>query len=86
MKKILLVLLSNLLIVFALAQSSAEKLAFTLEECIQYAEANNYSLQSSALNVTSSEISLKSAKEHIAPSVSASVSQGLGANNYQQVG
>lgn len=84
MKKILLVLLSNSLIVFALAQSSAEKLAFTLEECIQYAEANNYSLQSSALNVTSSEISLKSAKEHIAPSVSASASQGLGVNNYQK--
>ena len=85
MKRVLFVLLANLLAIFALAQSSpADKNTFTLEECIQYAEANNYSLQSSALNVTSSEISLKSAKEHIAPSVSASASQGLNTNNYQK--
>ncbi len=66
------------------AQPPADKHTFSLEECIQYAEAYNYSLQSAALNVSSSEISLKSAKEHIAPSVSASASQGFSANNYQK--
>lgn len=89
MKKIFLILLSNLLILFALAQNSTDNLpvdksSFTLEECIRYAETYNYSLQSSALNVDASELSLKSAKEHIAPSVSASASQGLNTNHYQQ--
>ncbi len=89
MKKIFLILLSNLLILFALAQNSTDNLpvdksSFTLEECIRYAETYNYSLQSSALNVDASELSLKSAKEHIAPSVSASASQGLSTNHYQQ--
>lgn len=58
-------------------------IAYTLEDCIRYAEANNYNLQRSALNVSSSEIDLKKAKESIAPSVSASASQGLGGNHYQ---
>lgn len=90
MKKILNLLLLNSLMVFALAQNdnatvpSENMSSFTLEDCIRYAEAYNYSLQSSALNVTSSEISLKSAKEHIAPSVSASASQGFSTNNYQK--
>ncbi|MCR4965723.1 MAG: TolC family protein [Bacteroidales bacterium] len=88
MKKLTLIILSNCLIIFSLAQTAgtipADKNSFTLEECIQYAETYNYSLQSSALNITSSELSLKSAKENIAPSVTASASQGLSANNYQK--
>ena len=87
MKKILLLLLCNFLITFVLAQGSTENLpadksSFTLEECIRYAETYNYTLQSAALDVTASELSLKSAKEHIAPSVSASASQGLNTNHY----
>jgi outer membrane protein len=57
---------------------------FSLEECIRYAEENNYTLQTYGLNIQSSEINLKQAKENIAPSVSASVSQGLGTNHYQK--
>lgn len=87
MKKIFLLLLCNFLTLFVLAQSSpenlpADKSSFTLEECIRYAETYNYSLQSAALNVSASELSLKSAKEHIAPSVSASASQALSTNHY----
>ena len=58
--------------------------SFTLEECIRYAEEHNFALQNAGLNVTSSEISLRQAKENIAPSVSASASQGFNANNYQK--
>ncbi|MCR4737689.1 MAG: TolC family protein [Bacteroidales bacterium] len=56
----------------------------SLEDCIRYAEENNYTLQTYGLNIQSSEINLKQAKENIAPSVSASVSQGLGTNHYQK--
>lgn len=58
--------------------------SFTLEECLRYAEEHNFTLQNAGLNVTSSEISLRQAKENIAPSVSASASQGFNANNYQK--
>ncbi len=56
---------------------------FSLEDCIRYAEEHNYTLQTAGLNITSSEINLKQAKENIAPSISASASQGLGTNHYQ---
>lgn len=56
----------------------------SLEDCIRYAEENNYTLQTYGLNIQSSEINLKQAKENIAPSVSASASQGLGTNHYQK--
>ncbi|MBR4786779.1 MAG: TolC family protein [Bacteroidales bacterium] len=56
----------------------------SLEDCIRYAEENNYTLQTYSLNIQSSEINLKQAKENIAPSVSASASQGLGTNHYQK--
>ena len=65
-------------------QNTSVKTQFTLEDCINYAETNNYSLQTAGLNVTSSEISLKQAKENLAPSISASASQGLGTNHYQK--
>jgi len=65
-------------------QNTSLKTQFTLEDCIKYAEENNYSLQTAGLNVTSSEISLKQAKENLAPSISASASQGLGTNHYQK--
>lgn len=71
----------------AISQESTDNqtnTSFTLEECIRYAEEHNYGLQSAGLNVNSSEISLRQAKENIAPSVSASASQGFNANNYQK--
>lgn len=66
------------------SQNATGKTQFTLEDCIKFAEENNYSLQTAGLNVTSSEISLKQAKENIAPTISASASQGLGTNHYQK--
>lgn len=68
----------------AQSQNTSVTKTLSLEECIRYAEEHNYSLQSAGLSVTSSEISLKQAKENIAPSVSASASQGFSANNYQK--
>ncbi|MCR4680987.1 MAG: TolC family protein [Bacteroidales bacterium] len=65
-------------------QGNPKKTQFTLEECLQYAEENNYSLQTAGLNVSASEINLRQAKENIAPSISASASQGLGTNHYQK--
>ncbi len=64
--------------------TTSNPMRFSLEECIRYAEENNYTLQTYGLNIQSSEINLKQAKENIAPSVSASVSQGLGTNHYQK--
>ncbi|MBQ4441233.1 MAG: TolC family protein [Bacteroidales bacterium] len=87
MKKTLTINLVLLLAVFqtiAQSQNASVPQTLSLEECIRYAEEHNYSLQSAGLNVNSSEISLKQAKENIAPSVSASVSQGLGTNHYQK--
>lgn len=87
MKKTLTISLVLLLAVFqtiAQSQNASVPQTLSLEECIRYAEEHNYSLQSAGLNVNSSEISLKQAKENIAPSVSASVSQGFGTNHYQK--
>lgn len=64
--------------------TSTERNRFSLEECIRYAEENNFTLQTAELNVTSSEINLQKAKENLAPSISASISQGLGTNHYQK--
>lgn len=57
---------------------------FTLEECIRYAEGNNYSIQSSGIDVQSSELSLRQARENIAPSVSATASQNVSFGNYER--
>ena len=66
------------------SNNSSTPKSFTLEECLRYAEEHNFTLQNAGLSVTSSEISLRQAKENIAPSVSASASQGFNANNYQK--
>lgn len=78
------VLLISIFQIVAQSQTTSAPKILSLEECIRYAEEHNYSLQSAGLSVTSSEISLKQAKENIAPSVSASASQGFNANNYQK--
>lgn len=87
MKRTLSIVFTLLFVVFqivAQSQNTSVPRTLSLEECIRYAEEHNYSLQSAGLNVTSSEISLKQAKENIAPSVSASASQGFSANNYRK--
>ena len=68
---------------FAQENSSAKK-SFTLEECLQYAENNNFSLQSSNINISTSELSYKQAKLNIAPSVSASATQNVNFGNYEK--
>ena len=66
------------------AQESSGKQYFTLEECLQYAESNNFSLQSANINISSSELNLKQARENIAPTVSASASQSFNFGNYEK--
>ena len=64
--------------------NTSEKKSFTLEECLQYAESNNFSIQSSSINISTSELSYKQAKMNIAPSVSASATQGFNFGNYEK--
>ena len=66
------------------AQSDTGRLSLSLEECLQYAESNNFSLQSGGINVSTSELNLKQAKENLAPSVSASATQGFNFGNYEK--
>ena len=65
-------------------ENTSEKKSFTLEECLQYAETNNFSLQSANINISTSELSLKQAKLNIAPTVSASASQNFNFGNYEK--
>ena len=66
------------------AQENTVKQTFTLEECLQYAESNNFSIQSSSINISTSELSYKQAKMNIAPSVLASATQGFNFGNYEK--
>ena len=66
------------------AQENSGKQYFTLEECLQYAEANNFTLQSANITISSSELNLRQAKENIAPTVSASASQSFNFGNYEK--
>lgn len=85
MKKHFALCLGILFLVFGTyAQETTNTASLSLEDCIRYAEENNLSLQSAGLNIQSSEINLRQAKENIAPSISASASQGFNANNYQR--
>lgn len=85
MKKLTLLLCFILLVNSLIkAQDTLQKLSFTLEECLHYAESHNFSLQSSGINVSSTELNLKQAKANIAPSVSASMSQNVNFGNYEK--
>lgn len=86
MKKYIVIfwaLLLTVSVVYA-QDNTSEKKSFTLEECLQYAESNNFALQSAGINVSSSELSLKQAKLNIAPSVSASATQNFSFGNYEK--
>jgi outer membrane protein len=76
---IILLVLSNIY-----AQENTLKQTFTLEECLQYAESNNFSLQSGSIDISTSELNLRQAKENIAPTVSGSVTQGFNFGNYEK--
>ena len=81
-----IVLASFIVLMFSclIAQEDIGKQNFTLEECLQYAETHNFSLQSADINVSTSELSLRQAKENIAPTVSASASQNFSFGNYEK--
>lgn len=66
------------------AQEKQDTLKLTLEECLEYAETHNFSLQSANIDIASSELSLKQSKLNIAPSVSASMSQNVNFGNYEK--
>ena len=51
---------------------------------MRYAESNNFSLQSANIDIASSELNLKQAKENIAPSISASMTQNFSFGNYEK--
>ena len=66
------------------AQESLEKKNFTLEECLQYAENHNFTLQSANINISSTELNLRQTKENIAPTISATASQSFNFGNYEK--
>ena len=66
------------------AQENTGKLTLTLEECLHYAETHNFSLQSDVIDDYIADVNYRQAKENIAPSVSASASQGFNFGNYEK--
>ncbi len=66
------------------AQENTGKLTLTLEECLHYAETHNFSLQSVVIDDYIADVNYRQAKENIAPSVSASASQGFNFGNYEK--
>ena len=83
-KYTLLIICISLLFNGLYAQENNGKTTFTLEECLQYAESNNFTLQSGGIDITTSELNLRQSKENIAPTVSASASQGFNFGNYEK--
>ena len=67
--------LASLSIVSSLAQSTKQ---LTLEECIDYARANNISLKKKALDKQTAHENTLQAKAQLLPSVNASTTQGVG--------
>lgn len=67
--------LASLSIVSSLAQSTKQ---WTLEECIDYALANNISLKKKALDKQTAHENTLQAKAQLLPSVNASTTQGVG--------
>lgn len=59
----------------------SQSLYLSLEECIKYAEKNNLTLKTVALDKETANISFEQSKRAYAPSISASASQSLGYSN-----
>jgi len=64
-------------IIATVAAAQADDLRFTLEDCLNYAYANNYSLQSIKLAEQAAEDSYQQSKMERLPSISASASENL---------
>lgn len=82
MKKFILIF--GFISLFFNCLTAQDTLRLTLEECLQYAEAHNFSIQSANINISTSELNLKQAKLNIAPSISASASQNVNFGNYEK--
>lgn len=74
MKKILI----SILFLAAVPLFAQQTLNMNLQECIQYAEQHNLTLQSGNLDVSTAEIQLKQAKLRQYPTVSAGIGQTFG--------
>lgn len=74
MKKILL----TTIIMLCSVPFWGQTMQMNLQECLQYAEQHNNTLQSGALDVSTSEIQLKQAKFQQYPTVSAGLGQNFG--------
>lgn len=82
MKKIILIF--GFISLFFNCLTAQDTLRLTLEECLQYAEAHNFSIQSANINISTSELNLKQAKLNIAPTVSATATQNVNFGNYEK--
>ena len=67
-----------LFILFLLPLSVSAQKQWTLQECIDYAMANNITLQQSKLKKESATEELKGAKAALLPTLSASTNQSFG--------
>ena len=76
MKRVTILLICTLLA--AVGMKAQDTLRMSLEDCIRYATENNLTLQTANLNRSTAELNYKHAKQQMAPSVSASASQGFG--------
>lgn len=74
-KNIVFLFLFSFICFHALAQDSQR---MSLAECLRYAESNNITLRSAALDVDVAEIQLKQARLQMAPTVTANAGQNFG--------
>ncbi|HNW67460.1 MAG TPA: TolC family protein [Bacteroidales bacterium] len=58
--------------------ASCQTLQLSLKECLRYADENNLTIQSSALDVSNSQIQLSQSKLLMSPTISATASQNFG--------
>ncbi|MDR0619802.1 MAG: TolC family protein [Bacteroidales bacterium] len=77
MKKILIIVFGISAIVVSAQNTTADTLIFTLEDCLNYAYANNYNLQSMKLSEQAQADVYKQSKMEYLPGVSASASENL---------
>ena len=75
-----------LFILFLLPLSVSAQKQWTLQECIDYAMANNITLQQSKLKKESATEELKGAKAALLPTLSASTNQSLGYQPWKDTG
>ena len=67
----------TVLLVFLLSLSAGAKKAWTLQECIDYALANNITLQQNLVSAAQSDVDISASKAKLLPSVSFSTNQNV---------